>query len=151
MQRNNKTMIIRNIPFAAAACTLLFAACSSHGTTVEMNDMAEYRWSEAAHFSVDNDDTLSLRDLSVVLRYNRELKADSITVAITTLTPDSLRLEERFTLHVPRTNEVRTVERIFPYRRNARLMKPGVYRFTISPDDEITGVESVGLITGNAQ
>lgn len=144
-------MIIRNIHIAAAACALWFASCSSHGTTVEMNDMPEYRWSEAAHFSVDNDDTLSLRDLSVVVRYNRELKADSITVAITTLTPDSLRLDERFTLHVPRTNEVRAVERIFPYRRNARFMRPGIYRFTISPADEIIGVESVGFMTGSAE
>lgn len=136
---------------AAAACALWLAACGSHGTTVEMNDMAGWRWSQAEDFTLANDDTLSLRDLSIVLRYNREFDADSIVVDITTLSPDSLRLDERFTLHVPPTDEVRPVERIFPYRRNARLMRQGIYRFTVSPVGEITGVESVGLMTDDAR
>lgn len=116
-----------------------------------MSDLAGYRWSEAACFTVDNDDTLSLRDLSIAVRYNRRLAADSIIVDITTLTPDSLRLEEQFTLYVPSTDEVQPVERIFPYRRNARLLREGAYRFAIAPSEEIKGVESVGLIIENAE
>ena len=126
-------------------------ACASGGTTVEMHDMADLRWSDTVHISVDNDDTLSMRDLSVVVRYNRQLKTDSVTVDITTMTPDSLRLEERFTLHIPPTNEVHAVERIFPYRRNARLLRSGIYQFTLSSQEEIVGVESVGLMIDTAE
>ncbi|MBP3455601.1 MAG: hypothetical protein J6K38_04985 [Alistipes sp.] len=143
-------MTLRAGHIAAAACAVWLASCSSGGTTVEMHDMDDLRWSEAAQISVDNDDTLSMRTLSVVVRYNRRLQPDSVCVDIATLTPDSLRLEERFTLHIPPTDEVRPVERVFPYRRHARLMRQGTYRFTITPSDEIAGIESVGLMIDNA-
>lgn len=143
-------MTLRVGHIAAAACAVWLTACSSGGSTVEMHDMADLRWSEAVHLCIDNDDTLSMRTLSVVVRYNRQLKADSVSIGITTRTPDSLRLEERFTLHIPPTDEVHPVERIFPYRRHARLMRQGSYRFTITPSDEIAGIESVGLMIDNA-
>lgn len=136
---------------AAAASLLWFVSCSSHSTKVEMSDMADYRWSETVELCLDNDDTLSLRDLSIVMRYNRSVSADSVVVDIATLTPDSLRLDERFTLYIPSTGEVQPVERIFPYRRGARLRREGTYRFTISSQEEVTGVESVGMIIENAE
>lgn len=137
------------INLLAATVAIGLAACSSPSAHVEMSDMAGYSWSEPAVFTVDNDDTLSLRELSIVIRYNREFAADSVTVGVATLTPDSLRLEERFTLHIPATEQVRPVERIFPYRTRVRLMRCGQYRFTLSAADTVGGVESVGMMIEN--
>ena len=55
---------------AAAACLCLAAACSSpKGGKVEMTDLDGYRWEEPIEIAVDNDDTLTRRDLSLVVRY----------------------------------------------------------------------------------
>ena len=87
---------------AAAACLCLSAACSSpKGGKVEMTDLDGYRWEEPIEIAVDNDDTLTRRDLSLVVRYDRRLAVDTLVVHIATHTPDSLSLVERLTLHIP--------------------------------------------------
>ena len=70
---------------AAAACLCLSAACSSpKGGKVEMTDLDGYRWEEPIEIAVDNDDTLTRRDLSLVVRYDRRLAVDTLVVHIAT-------------------------------------------------------------------
>ena len=99
-----------------------------------------------AEIAVDNDDTLTRRDLSLVVRYDRRLAVDTLVVHIATHTPDSLSLVERLTLHIPPTEAVHPVERIFPYRSRAVLLHRGIYNFTVTPQTDAAGIESVGLI-----
>ena len=132
---------------AAAACLCLAAACSSpKGGKVEMTDLDGYRWEEPIEIAVDNDDTLTRRDLSLVVRYDRRLAVDTLVVHIATHTPDSLSLVERLTLHIPPTEAVHPVERIFPSRSRAVLLHRGIYNITVTPQTDAAGIESVGLI-----
>lgn len=139
---------MRPMTYAAAATWLCLAtACSSSNVTkVGMADLDGYRWEEPVEIAVDNDDTLTRRDLSLVVRYDRRLAVDTLVVHIATHTPDSLSLVERFTLHIPPTEAVHPVERIFPYRSRAVLLHRGIYNFTVTPQTDAAGIESVGMI-----
>lgn len=111
-----------------------------------VNDTENDRWSTVEEFYYDNVDTLTRRDISIVVRYGHGYTADSVAMSILSISPDSLVFEEPFTLRIPRLGDMRPAEHTFLYRRNVLLAKEGRYIFRLKPDAVVEGISSVGLV-----
>jgi len=116
------------------------------GRSVVVNDTENDRWSTVEEFYYDNVDTLTRRDISIVVRYGHGYTADSVAMSILSISPDSLVFEEPFKLRIPRLGDMRPAEHTFLYRRNVLLAKEGRYTFRLKPDAVVEGISSVGLV-----
>ncbi len=131
---------------ALVVVAFVVASCQEEGRKVEMHDMETSAWEAAEEFVYDNSDSLAKRDISVVVRYGNGYVADSVALSILTISPDSMVVEEPFTLHIPRIRAVRPEEQTFLYRSNVVLSRKGEYRFRLTPDTLVEGIASVGII-----
>ena len=126
----------------------LFTSCNQPNHKVEMHDMEECVWATAEEFVYNNSDSLSQRDISIVVRYGSDYVADSVAMHILTISPDSMVVEEPFTLRIPRIKEVRPEEQTFIYRRNVVLSRKGEYHVRLTPDSLVEGISSIGIMVG---
>jgi hypothetical protein len=130
---------------ASAIIAIMVMACSNQGRTVEMHDIEHSYWAEYEDFYFDNDDSLSKRDIAIVVRYGKGYVADSVAMSILCVSPDSLVCEESFTLHIPHLADMRPEVQTFPYRHNVVLGTKGRYLFRLRPSEAVEGISSVGL------
>ena len=138
--------MIKALKYTTLAITaIVIMACSNQGHTVEMHDIEQSCWSEYEDFYFDNTDSLSKRDIAIVVRYGKGYVADSVAMSILCVSPDSLVSEEAFTLHIPHLADMRPEVQTFPYRRNVVLGTKGRYLFRLRPNEAIEGISSVGL------
>jgi len=116
-------------------------------TQAVLCDVDPYGWTEGAAAEVENGDTATLRDLSLVVRSNRLFRSDSLRLEICVETPDSMRYTETvsFPMHHPRRAAALRIIDEVPYRRRVVLDRIGTYRFTLTPDRPIEGVEAAGI------
>ena len=138
----------RLIYVAMMGIAALFTSCNQPNHKVEMHDMEECVWATAEEFVYNNSDSLSQRDISIVVRYGSDYVADSVAMHILTISPDSMVVEEPFTLRIPRIKEVRPEEQTFIYRRNVVLSRKGEYHFRLTPDSLVEGISSIGIMVG---
>jgi hypothetical protein len=136
----------RLIYLAIVALSALCVACNEPQHSIEMHDMDEAVWSNAEEFTYDNQDSLSKRDISIVVRYSMDYVADSVPRRVMTISPDALVLEEPFTLHIPHLGDMRPAEHTFLYRRNVTLRSKGDYRFRLTPEYPVEGIAAVGIV-----
>ena len=141
---------MRRLRSKLVAVTMLFVAvaCVSEGRSVEVHDQPKSLWVNCEEFYYENEDTLSMRDIAIVLRYDRGEVADSVALNVMTISPDSMAAEEHFTLHIPRIREVRPQQQTFLYRRNVVLGRKGQYEFRLTPDTAVEGISSIGIMVG---
>ena len=118
---------------------------SPHQSAV--TDVNPIRWDRKAEIHMPNTDTVTLRDASIFLRCNDRFVEDTLTIRITTLTPDSLRVEEPFLLVIPRSESPAALMRevVVPYRRRILFTRSGDYRCIVTPTRPIRGIEAVGI------
>lgn len=125
---------------------IVVVSCNEQPRTIDMHDMESCAWVDAEEFIYDNSDSLAERDISIAVRYGKGYVADSVSLHILTISPDSLVVEEPFTLHIPRIRAVRPEEQTFLYRSRVVLNRKGEYRFRLTPDTLVEGISSVGII-----
>lgn len=127
--------------------TLFMVACGSNDKRhSEMHDIEGEVWSTTEEFTYTNEDSLATRDISIVVRYSMDYVADSVTLRVMTISPDSLVFEEPFTLHIPHLGDMRPAEHTFLYRRNVTLRNKGDYRFRLTPEEPVEGIAAVGVV-----
>ena len=141
----------RLIYVAMMVIAAVATSCNQPNHKVEMHDMEACVWSTAEEFVYNNSDSLSQRDISIVVRYGNDYVADSVAMHILTISPDSMVVEEPFTLRIPRIKEVRPEEQTFIYRRNVVLSRKGEYHFRLTPDSLVEGISSIGIMVGEPQ
>lgn len=90
-------MYLRSI--IAIAGMLVTSCLSPHQTVV--TDTGGGTWSESAEIEIPNADTVTPRDLYIVVRYNDSFRDDTLRLTIRTISPDSLVFEESYTLGLP--------------------------------------------------
>ncbi len=131
---------------SAAATMFVLAGCIAPQSVV-MSDVDPQGWSEPLTLAVRNDDTLSLRTLSVVLRYNGNFRCDSLPLDISVLLPDAGRFAEEVVLRPEYPYSPAAVSAIenIAWRRRSTLGQSGWYLFTIRPLQPVCGVEAVGV------
>jgi hypothetical protein len=106
-----------------------------------------HSWSGAESIAYENNDTLTLRNLNIVLRYNDNFKQAVLPLKIVVTTPDARHFEEVVELqlqHPSAALTVATTESV-PYRESVLLNQKGDYTFTFEPQSEVRGVEAVGI------
>lgn len=86
-------MYLRSI--IAIAGMLVTSCLSPHQTVV--TDTGGGTWSESAEIEIPNADTVTPRDLYIVVRYNDSFRDDTLRLTIRTISPDSLVFEESYT------------------------------------------------------
>lgn len=104
---------------------------------------------DTAKIEIQNNDTLTPRTLSLLLRFDNTLEKREIPLRIKVTTPDSLWYAEGFTAKI--TDEVRVnndfYESVIPYRTDAVLSRPGRYLFEITnAGGELRGVWGIGIV-----
>lgn len=112
-----------------------------------MCDVDPHEWTEPVTFVIDNDDTLSLRRISFVVRYNTDFRADVVCLDVNAIQPDAASFSEQFNiypLHPYSPSAVSATETIL-YRDNSLLRRCGNYLFTITPLHPVCGIEAVGI------
>lgn len=136
-------MRIRNY---IASIVVLSGGCLSPHQAVVTN-LPVGLWSESAAITLTNEDTVSLRDLYVILRYNDSFGSDTLRLMVRTTSPDSLCYEEYFTLRVPARQHAAALqsEALIPYRQRVVMAKGGDYRMTFTPTHPVQGVEAIGI------
>ncbi len=141
----------RLIYLILVVCTALAVSCHEQQHSVAMHDIETDAWSTSEEFTYNNTDSLSKRDISIVVRYGKGYTADSVGLRILAISPDSLVTAELFTLRIPRIKEVRPEEQTFLYRKDVVLGRCGEYKFRIMPDTLVEGISSVGIVIGEPE
>lgn len=136
---------------AAFAGALLLGACQA-SRQIAVVDVDPASWNGPAGLSIENTDTVSLRDIELFVRCNDRFDQDTLTVRITTLSSDTLRCEELLPLYFPHIASAAALarEHIVPYRRRVCFSHVGCYRMTITPTRSVAGVEAVGISIGKS-
>ena len=129
-----------------AITAILVVACSTPQRSVVLHDTPADKGDIREEFYYDNSDSLTQRDIAITLRYGNGYVADSVAVNILCVTPDSLVVEEPFTLHIPHISDLRPEEHTFTYRRNVVLATRGRYIFRLTPQQAVEGISSVGIV-----
>lgn len=133
---------------------LLLALCACRPTSLTvMQDVPARLWQEPVTVAFDAADTAALSDLYAVIRYNEAFREDTLTLRITTCSPDSLYFGETLwitVVHKHTAAPLRSQQRT-PYRRRVRFGQAGTYRMTFRPTRPVRGIESVGLQIENSR
>ena len=149
MAKNSGTM--SRIAFVTmVALSMLVVACGAPQRSVDMHDTQHDTWSVTEEFYYDNVDSLTKRDIAIAVRYSNGYVADSVAMNILCISPDSLVVEEPFTLHIPHIGDIRPEEQTFLYRRNVVLTTKGRYIFRLTPQSAVEGISSVGVVINDS-
>ncbi len=120
--------------------------------TVRTADIDPLGWGvrDTLRFEVDNRDSVSRRDISVLFRFDGTFAERRIALTVSVTTPDSLRYEENFTAvlgdRIKANNDF--YEAVAPYRSDAVLSQCGVYIFeVVKAGEELRGLWGAGITT----
>lgn len=127
----------------AAAMTATACDAPHHSVATDIRGA----WEHSAEVVMNNADTATERDILLFLRYDGRCREDSLTLDITTYTPDSLKTREQVTLRMMAHAHKSPVSEEYAqlYRRKAVLRDTGNYRFVLRPTRTVKGVTAVGL------
>lgn len=130
----------------AVVCSTLSLSCIAP-YSAEMVAVAVGGWSEPARIVVENSDTVSLRNLSVAVRYNSSFKGEHLPLRVKILTPDGRLFEEEQQFVVRRSYTAAAISAVesMPYRADVSLSMSGAYIFVFEPMTELKGVEAIGV------
>ncbi len=141
-----------------AICSLMAGCISHHTETVAHVDSRAWSAGQQVSVTLENGDSLSMRNIDILLRFGRDLNTDTLSLNVTVLTPDSVSFTETIAVPVAFEHDggSRFMEISAPYRKNAVLSKTGSYIFTFSHNGgTISGTStdtstdtSAGEITG---
>ena len=131
---------------SVAVSLLLLVSCMAPDTA-KMASVSPRSWSEPASVVVENVDTLSLRRISIAVRYNSDFDGTMLPLAIKVLAPDGRVFEEEqsFPLRQSGGATVVSVSESLPYRDDVLLSTSGKYMFVFEPRAEVRGVEAIGV------
>lgn len=133
----------------AALIALSMVSCMGDDKLSMVADLDPAQWREAVQFEILNSDTLSMRDISVFVRYKPSFqRIDSLALHVVTIAPDQARVVEQLTIFFPRTSDDLWRRRLYgeaTYRKAVRLSQMGDYRVLIYPQQAAQGVEAVGI------
>lgn len=135
------------IGLLSAVLSLLCCVSCMAPDTAQMVAVTPRGWSEPASVIVENVDTLSLRRLSVAVRYNNNFDEVTLPLTIKVLAPDGRVFEEEqeFPIRQGGGATVVSVSESLPYRDDVLLSASGQYIFVFEPRAEVRGIEAIGV------
>ena len=141
--------MLRRGSIATLLAVMLVACVAPQRSFVR--DVVGGTWSKAVEVTFDNEDTVSLRRLSVVVRYNSRFAAASLPVVMRVTAPDARYFDDSVMLYFTRPYTAASVSaaEVIPYREHSRLSLSGRYTFRITPTCAASGIEAVGVEIDN--
>ena len=124
----------------------LINSCNTSNVNSTMVDVHSQGWYSPAEVTLNVDDTLSMFDLGLALRYEPKVLGDSLELLVTTIAPDGERWSEWVVLY-PRDRASTIANYDAPYRKAVRWSAVGDYRIQIAPKYICNGVHAVGVNT----
>ncbi len=114
-------------------------------------DLDAAAWSEAVELCYENADSTARQSLQLFVRLDDRFREDSLTLHITTYSPDTLVTSEYHRLVFTERYAPAPLQRVaeLPYRRGVRLPRKGCYRFRLAPTRSVEGIEAIGIKTKN--
>ena len=129
-----------------SVCLLLCGCLSPHQSAADSTSVLSWEQGAPAVIRFDNSDTLSPRDISIILHHDSKTAPDSVTLFISAVSPDSICRRDTVTVHIgrnPLSNDIRpTVQTILPA---TTLPETGTYLFEIAPSEPTRGIWGAGL------
>ncbi len=125
-----------------------FGGCiASHQSVVV--DIDARKWVDTKYVVMNNNDTSTLRDIELFVRYSPLMADDSVTLTINTIAPDSTTYSEEVKLHFDTSPSERSASRLklYPYRKRVVWRQVGSYQIEITPITPVKGIESIGVNT----
>lgn len=129
-----------------AFITIAFVGCMAPQNSI-MVGVDLKSWNKMESVIYENEDTTSLRNLNIALRYNENFRQTTLPLKVAITTPDARYFEEVVTLQLDRPDmaiAVTATESI-PYRTNVQLNQSGFYTISFEPLSEVRGVEAIGI------
>ena len=139
---------------------LALAGCiSRHTETIADLDPRAWPVAEPAILQFHNADTLSIRQIDIIMRLAQAPNVPVLPLNVTVQTPDSQMFVEPILvdLSTPYSHAVQTaarrsskfVEITIPYRQDATLSQSGIYTFTFAHNRpvHIQGISAIGIKT----
>lgn len=130
--------------------TIILGGCMSPHTQI-MADTPPEKWGrgDKVSFYYENQDTISLSDFDVLIRYDERFVKKSIDFEITAIAPDSTMFSEQIQFDIDRGQAKKTSANFheiqLPYRQRVLLSQRGIYCFEITPLADIEGVWAAGI------
>lgn len=131
---------------------LLFLGCTSPKEEVVLCSVNERGWTSPVEFTYNNADTVSNRDILLILRYKDNFRRIDFGAEIKVIAPDSMiytdtlyyKLEDNSKFYSYSVKEFNA-----PLITKARFSKQGDYRFIfkqlISIDEPLKGIIGIGI------
>lgn len=129
---------------------LVLCSCTTLPTSV-MSSVNPLYWDSKVHVCFANNDTLSLRKVDIVIRYNNTLRNKTFKLTVSSTSPVGDYCIDTLNLVLPssmvRHPMASTVA--FPYRKDVCLSEKGHYIFELKSEEPLRGVEAIGVSIKN--
>lgn len=123
---------------------LLVVSCGSPNQVAKVAEVDPSGWFSPSELLFEVTDTTSRVDLSIILRYNNEISADSIELMVSTITPSRVIWSEPFTLYTPLADKaISVVESL--YRKEVKWSEEGEYKILLHPQHIYKGISAAGV------
>ncbi|MFI3330438.1 MAG: hypothetical protein R3Y38_01370 [Rikenellaceae bacterium] len=141
---------MKRLIFVLFSMFVCVGCMSSH--TERVVDVNPQRWAvgECLELEFENDDTISLKDLDIILRVDNRFKNVSMPLRLSFLSPDNVIFSERFNLDLSsaKTKESGVAHKDYTvkYVSEADLTKKGIYKVKFEPTlTDFVGVWAIGI------
>lgn len=134
--------------FVLCAVILMTGCMSAH--TERMADVNPLGWEkrDTVIISFPNTDTVSARDISILMKLDESFRTRELDFLISVMTPDSLFFTENLPIRIYELPETKNkhAEIEIPYRINSVFKTPGDYIFKITHNNNnVRGIHAVGI------
>ncbi len=124
----------------------LISSCNTSDVSSTMVDVDSQGWTSPAEVTLTVDDTLSMFDLGIALRYEPKVVRDSLELLVTTVAPDGVRWSESVTIY-PESSQATIENYDAPYLNGVKWSMLGDYKIQFAPKYICKGVHAVGVNT----
>lgn len=138
--------MLRWLTIVAVACVALSCSLKPIGAVVADTPRAEWLAGEGVELRYENDDTLNLRNVGVVARWEIGDANGELPLRVAAQSPSGVRYEGEVVLQPTERHKGGSfVEFSTEWIEGALLGESGEYVFTLSPATTVRGVWTVGV------
>ncbi len=147
--KTRRTLRTLRVFYYLAAALLVVGCGRDSGREIVIREVPPGGWNARQPVAVayENADTLSQRNLAVLVRFRSDFAYDRLDFVLETATPDSLLLRDTLSVR-PDPAEAASLSYIdarMAYRSRSLLGRTGEYRFTFTPLRPVEAVIGVGV------
>ncbi|MFI3267305.1 MAG: hypothetical protein R3Y51_01175 [Rikenellaceae bacterium] len=132
--------------------SLMFSNCATLKEEVLIEDIKNSKWEQSVNLQLENEDTVSLRNIIFLMRYDNTFKYNTLKFSFSVTSPSGDTFCDTVRVDVPETNDtyitILNLEQTIV--KNVKFDSCGTYSFEINPllSLPLEGVIGVGLALG---